>query len=56
LFEGPIDDRPDDEEYAPKHLPETYEMVAEWRKIMDEESKERQQTKYWKIILRHDKI
>jgi hypothetical protein len=44
LFEGPIDDRPDDEDYAPKHLSQTYEMVAEWRRIMDEASKEPEQT------------
>jgi hypothetical protein len=36
LFEGPVDDRPEDETYAPTHLPETYDMVQQWRVIMDE--------------------
>jgi hypothetical protein len=35
LFEGPIDDRPDWEEYAPTHLPETYDMAVQWRVIME---------------------
>ncbi|XP_021925052.1 maltase 2-like isoform X2 [Zootermopsis nevadensis] len=44
LFEGPID-APDSETSAPTHLPETYEMVAEWRKVMDEKSVEYGRTK-----------
>ncbi|PNF21613.1 Maltase 2 [Cryptotermes secundus] len=37
LFEGPID-VDDSVTSAPQHRPETYEMVVQWRKIMDEKS------------------
>jgi glycosidase len=37
LFEGPLD-APDSETTAPQHRPETYEMVTEWRSLMEEES------------------
>jgi len=45
LFEGPIDNRPEDEDFAPTHLPETYDMVAQWREIMDEYTKVDNQTR-----------
>jgi glycosidase len=45
LFEGPIDDRPEDETSAPTHLNETYEMVAEWRNLVDEKSREDNRTR-----------
>ena len=45
LFEVPVDDRPDDEDYAPTHLPATYNMVHQWRLIMDEKTKEDNRTK-----------
>jgi glycosidase len=37
LFEGPID-VPDSETSAPQHRPETYDMVVQWRSVMDEKS------------------
>ncbi|XP_069700379.1 maltase A1-like [Periplaneta americana] len=39
LFEGPID-VPDSETVAPQNLPETYDMVVQWRKVLDEKSAE----------------
>jgi len=38
LFEVPVDDRPDWETSAPTHLPQTYDMVAQWRVVMDEKT------------------
>ena len=45
LFEVPIDDRPDWEYSAPTHLPETYDMVTQWRVIMDEYTQKDNRTK-----------
>lgn len=44
LFEGPLD-APDYETVAPQNLPETYNMVVQWRKVIDEKSQEYGQTK-----------
>jgi len=38
LFEVPVDGRPDSETSAPTHLNETYDMVAQWRVVMDEKT------------------
>jgi len=38
LFEPEIDGRPDDETHAPTHLNATYDMVVQWREIMDKYS------------------
>jgi hypothetical protein len=45
LFEGPIDGRPDNEYGAPQHLPETYDMVTQWRVVMDEKTQVDNRTK-----------
>jgi alpha-glucosidase len=44
LFEGPID-VPDTVTSAPQHQPETYEMVEQWRTVMDEKSQQYGSTK-----------
>jgi alpha-glucosidase len=44
LFEGPLD-VPDSQTSAPQHLQETYDMVVQWRKVMDEKSAQYGQTK-----------
>jgi hypothetical protein len=44
LFEGPID-VPDSVATAPQNLPETYDMVVQWREVIDEKSQECGQTK-----------
>jgi hypothetical protein len=45
LFEVPVDDRPDGEDFPQTNLPETYDMVVQWRRVMDEESQVDQQAK-----------
>jgi alpha-glucosidase len=45
LFEVPVDGRPDWETSAPQNLPETYDMVVQWRVIMDERTQVDNRTK-----------